>query len=161
MDKMDVSEVKRRPFYVALYQFLFPLVEYFDGTPSRLSTLALVANLDNSIFGELDSPQESLSSPTSSEQPRIQTQCKDIGPVKRPLPLPQPSNQPAQASRSSSRASNQKYKNPPKPSATRAKRRLSTATDSGLPDQPKKRKRKESTISRDKLKKKRKCPLVA
>jgi hypothetical protein len=159
MDKMDVPEGKRGPFYVALYQFLFPLVEFLaGGTPSRLSAPGLVANLDNSIFEELDSPQELLSPPTTLERSRVQMQCKDVGPVERLFPPL--SNQPAQTSESSSRP---QRKNPPKPkpSGTRAKRSQSTAADSGLPEsQPRKRKRKESTISRDKLKKKREPPFV-
>ena len=140
---------------MALYQFLFPLVGFLaSGVPSRLSIPALVTNLNNSIFEELDSPPEPLPSSSSSEQPRFQMQCKDVGPVKRP-PLPQ-INQPAQSSGSHSQATTRRKK-PPKPSGARSKRGLSISTDSGLPEgsQPKKRTRKESTISRDKLKKKR------
>jgi len=155
MEEMNVPQARRHSFQTALYQFLFPLVDYGPNRmPIRMFDRSLVDEFDSSIFEDLDSPPDSLPSSTSLERPRLQMQSKDVGPVKRP-PLPL-NNQPAQSSSSSSRATTQK-KNPPKPSAVRSKRSLSISTGSGQPEgsQPKKRTRKESTVSRDKLKNKR------
>jgi hypothetical protein len=121
MEEMGVPQARKASFQTALYQFLFPLVEFgTDRMPIRMSDLSLVNRFDDTIFEGIDSPSSS-----EPQAPRTSSgRCKAVAVVRPPLPSDFPSQEAPAPSGPS--LSGQKRKKAQKPSARLKKRTLAT-----------------------------------
>jgi len=138
LKEMDISEARWRPFFLAMYQFIFPAIGTCDdGSWIRPGDPAtILSEFDPSIFEELDTPVETTNTSkltTSTEASSARYKAVDV--VRPPLPAEiQPPRQ------RKHKRENMKIL---KPSATRKKRTLATAKDDGRKgDEPAKKKRK-------------------
>ena len=123
LTEMGVTESKWRPFFLAMYQFIFPTIR--DARIRPFEPFTKLSVLDASILDELDGPMEA---PNTLKHVRLgtnSTRCMTISPIKRP-PLPIGIQRPPQAPRDQH---HRNLKDIPKPSGRLKKRTLSMVTE--------------------------------
>jgi hypothetical protein len=142
MNEINAPEGKRHEFFIALYQFLSPVVGVRENSqPYRLPGQILLSIVNDEIYHDLDTSSNLSHSSGSSIASSI---YKDIGPVPRRHQqktgaIPPPPTFPSVT-----------VKQPPKPSSGRSIRTLSTPESS---TNIRKRKRSEKSKQWDELKK--------